>query len=505
MSVPETIRLRAVAPTSRSRPAVSLPAPKSARPVQRARISLLFGDLFATQASLLLALLAAEARFGVSEPGRPLYVAAVVLGLYVPLVAALSGLYPKTRRPSWRRQGSAGLRVLAWTAGASVLGLFLFARDITWTTRFVFGLHHFLLGVWFFLGRPVMAAIVDRWLRDHVDAERVLVIGADSVAAEVARNLGRSTPGVLIIGFASPDRARGNGATPHHRTAYEDIPELARQLSTDLVLVARPDLPREQVVLLTDQLVASGVRVQVVSNVFNQLVDSVPFDTVNGVPLVPVGQTPLRGHNEKWKRAFDLLATTMGGLVILPFLALLAFLVKLNSPGPVLYTQTRVGKGGRPFAFYKFRSMRVAKEDQVHRDYAEELVRSGDAATTDEKGKKIYKLVDETRVTSIGRFLRRTSLDELPQLLNVLRGEMSLVGPRPCLPFEYELYKDWQKRRLDVTPGMTGLWQVTGRSYVTFEDMVLLDLFYIANWSLLMDFQILLRTAPVVIFGKGGM
>jgi lipopolysaccharide/colanic/teichoic acid biosynthesis glycosyltransferase len=149
--------------------------------------------------------------------------------------------------------------------------------------------------------------------------------------------------------------------------------------------------------------------------------------------------------------------------------------------------------------------MRVADEDAIHRRYVEDLVQNGGAAATDTSGQKIYKLVNDSRLTSLGRFLRRASLDELPQLWNVLRGEMSLVGPRPCLPFEYELYKDWQKRRLQVTPGMTGLWQVTGRSYVTFEDMVLLDLFYIANWSFFMDLKLLLRTAPVVVWGKGGI
>jgi lipopolysaccharide/colanic/teichoic acid biosynthesis glycosyltransferase len=220
---------------------------------------------------------------------------------------------------------------------------------------------------------------------------------------------------------------------------------------------------------------------------------------------LPVGETPLTGSAERAKRTVDLAAFCVGAIFALPLLLLLALLVRLSSPGPILCRQIRVGRNGQHFVFYKFRSMRVAPEDPVHQQYASSLVAGEGEAVTGRDGHKVYKLVDDSRVTPIGRFLRRTSLDELPQLLNVFRGEMSLVGPRPCLPFEWQLYKDWQKRRLAVTPGMTGLWQVTGRSYVTFEDMVLLDLFYIANWSFAVDVRLLLRTVPVMIFGKGGV
>lgn len=504
MTMPETVRWRQEAPSKRSAPAPETPK-RSLEPSQQARLVLLSADLLAALCGLSATLLVSERL--VQTPGAWLRLGLVplVFALSLPAFCSASGLYQPIRWISWRRQASAGLRALAWMAGVSVLALFLFAHDITVALRLAFGLSHAFVGVWLLALRPGLAKAIRRHVDRTAVAERILMLGADPIAREVARNISRSTLGVQIVGFASDDRPTATQLAPFYRTPLQELPALARDLRADLVVMARPDLPREDVVLLSDQLVADGIRVQVVSNVFNQLVDSVPFETVNGVPLVPVGQTPLRGGNERWKRIFDLVATTAGGLLILPLLAVIALLVKLSSPGPVLYRQVRIGKGGRPFAFFKFRSMRPAEEDAVHRDYARELVRSGDAAATDENGKKIYKLVDGSRVTPIGGFLRRTSLDELPQLLNVLRGEMSLVGPRPCLAFEYDLYKDWQKRRLDVTPGMTGLWQVTGRSYVTFEDMVLLDLFYIANWSFWMDVKILLRTVPVVIFGKGGL
>jgi lipopolysaccharide/colanic/teichoic acid biosynthesis glycosyltransferase len=152
---------------------------------------------------------------------------------------------------------------------------------------------------------------------------------------------------------------------------------------------------------------------------------------------------------------------------------------------------------------YKFRSMLPDNDDRAHRKYVEALIR-GEPAGIEVGGEKVYKLVDDPRVTPLGRVLRATSLDEFPQLWNVLRGDMSLVGPRPCLPYEWELYEDWQRSRLTVLPGITGLWQVSGRSQVPFEEMVLLDLHYIANWSLSLDVALLFRTVPVVLNGSGG-
>jgi lipopolysaccharide/colanic/teichoic acid biosynthesis glycosyltransferase len=163
-----------------------------------------------------------------------------------------------------------------------------------------------------------------------------------------------------------------------------------------------------------------------------------------------------------------------------------------------------VGRNGHEFTLYKFRSMVANNDDGAHRKYMEAHIRGGEPAGFEQGGQKIYKLVNDPRVTPIGRLLRATSLDAFPQLLNVIRGDMSLVGPRPCLSYEWELYEEWQRSRLDVLPGITGLWQVSGRSRVPFEEMVLLDLHYIANWSLSLDLALLLRTVPVVLSGSGG-
>ncbi len=201
-----------------------------------------------------------------------------------------------------------------------------------------------------------------------------------------------------------------------------------------------------------------------------------------------------------FKRVFDIVVAGIGILVLSIPLFIITVLVKLSSDGPIFYKQVRVGKDGRKFDFYKFRSMYLGSDQDNDRiERAQEFIKRGHG-----NGNGSVKVVNERMVTPIGRFLRKTSLDELPQFFNVLKGDMSLVGPRPCLPYEYDAYDDWHKRRLSVLPGCTGLWQVSSRSEVGFNDMVLLDLYYIDNLSPWLDMQLILKTIPVMVFGRGG-
>jgi len=198
------------------------------------------------------------------------------------------------------------------------------------------------------------------------------------------------------------------------------------------------------------------------------------------------------------KRAMDLLASTALLAMLSPLMLLIAALIKLRSKGPVLFKQLRVGQRAQPFHMLKFRSMQVNNDDRIHQAFVSDLIK----AATPTNG--VFKIVDDPRVTPIGRFLRKTSLDELPQLWNVVRGEMSLVGPRPPLPYEVRQYKTWHRRRvLEAKPGITGLWQVKGRSRTTFDEMVRLDLRYARTRSFWMDVKILLATPAAVISGKG--
>lgn len=205
------------------------------------------------------------------------------------------------------------------------------------------------------------------------------------------------------------------------------------------------------------------------------------------------------------KRGMDIAVSLFVLVFGLPFHLLLALLIKLTSDGPVLFTQERVGLDGRAFRMYKFRTMVSDNSDELHRNFARDFINGKTNGGNGNNGNgNVFKIVNDPRVTSMGRFLRKTSLDELPQFINVLKGEMSLVGPRPPLRYELDHYKEWHKQRLAVKPGLTGLWQVSGRSTVPFDEMVELDIFYIENWSLLLDVKIVLRTAPVMLRGFGG-
>jgi exopolysaccharide biosynthesis polyprenyl glycosylphosphotransferase len=205
------------------------------------------------------------------------------------------------------------------------------------------------------------------------------------------------------------------------------------------------------------------------------------------------------------KRAMDIIGSVLALLLSAPVLLAIALAIRLTSKGPVFFRQKRIGQSGEEFVFLKFRTMHVNNDPRVHQEYVRQLI-SGSAQRHPEggEGKGVYKLTRDSRITRVGRLLRRTSLDELPQLLNVLRGEMSLVGPRPALAYEVEAYDIWHRQRIvEAKPGITGLWQVNGRSRVTFDDMVRMDLQYARTWSPWMDLKILMRTPVAMFFGGG--
>lgn len=202
---------------------------------------------------------------------------------------------------------------------------------------------------------------------------------------------------------------------------------------------------------------------------------------------------------EFMKRFLDVLFSSVALFILSPLLLCVSILIKLTSPGPVFFSQARVGKGGRIFSFYKFRSMRYIDEAE-HNNYLEKLL---DRDLGPEKGAPIFKLSSDPRLTWFGKFMRKTSLDELPTLINVLKGDMSLVGPRPALPYEVERYEEWAKERLNCRPGVTGLWQMSGRTSIDYNRMLQLDIEYIHKRSMLLDLKILLKTILIIFQAKG--
>jgi lipopolysaccharide/colanic/teichoic acid biosynthesis glycosyltransferase len=216
----------------------------------------------------------------------------------------------------------------------------------------------------------------------------------------------------------------------------------------------------------------------------------------------PATATPKPGYPAK--RALDVVGSLVALVLLSPLFLVVAALIKLTSPGPVIFRQQRIGQGGVPFTFYKFRSMRVGNDDSVHREFVASLIDGKPTQGEVAGAAGQFKMKADPRVTRIGRFIRKTSIDEIPQFWNVLKGDMSLVGPRPPVPYEADRYKAWHRRRIfDLKPGLTGIWQVEGRSRVSFDDMVRMDLRYLRESSLRFDLKILLKTVSVVVFCEG--
>lgn len=329
---------------------------------------------------------------------------------------------------------------------------------------------------------------------------KVLIIGTDETAKMVAVEMDLDeSHGFEVVGFADDELPKGE-------RVFEDLcvvgkisqlNALVKKYEIEDIIIAQSEITHEKLLELVDKAKATKANVRLASNVYRIIPEKVFVERFMGVPVVLMPQNYNNLLFSVYKRVFDFLFAVVALLVLaIPFL-IIAALIKFSSKGAVFYRTTRIGKGGKPFEFYKFRTMYTDSDDTIHREFVSEFIRQN-------KGEKVKKITDDPRITKIGKFLRKTSLDELPQLFNVLRGEMSVVGPRPCLPYEWEQYDEWHRRRFSVIPGCTGLWQVSGRSAVDFNDMVILDLFYIDNMSPLLDLKIIFKTIPVMLLAKGG-
>ncbi|MGN6758824.1 MAG: sugar transferase [Thermomicrobiales bacterium] len=333
--------------------------------------------------------------------------------------------------------------------------------------------------------------------------DRVLVVGAGPAGERVMSALiGQPELGYDVIGFVD-DLTRGASwaiATQHAVVRpralgeLDRLPALLEEHAIDEVIVALHPTAHEQLHGVIEHCRAARVPFMLLPDLCELGLDRFQVHQLDGLPLLSVADRSLHGGNRVLKRGFDIaFAATMLLLGALP-LTVIALFIRLDSPGPILYRHRRVGRNGMPFTCYKFRTMRVGA-DQEREQLALDPQYTGDRI--------MFKRKDDPRCTRVGRWLRRTSLDEFPNFLNVLRGEMSVVGPRPHLPDEVAQYEPWQRRRLDMTPGITCLWQVNGRSHLTFTEQTHLDLYYAEHWSLWLDITIILRTIPAVLTGRG--
>ncbi len=360
--------------------------------------------------------------------------------------------------------------------------------------------------LFFLLSGCVRIGLLDRLykydVREHPG--RTLVIGESADSGILVSRL-KELRGYSRTTVVEPQDKRRNGfdAEPALIEAIETLEPAPRQVFIDGASVGYK---------ATIDLVHAACRRGSEAYVMGRLVS--PLDTTRlllrlfELPVMRVRRDPEARKSVSEaaaRRVFDV-AAAAGALVLLaPVFAAIAIAIKLDSHGSVLFRQERVGLRGRPFQFLKFRSMQAGNDASAHRGYVCELIENGEMACLDENGVEVYKLPDDERVTRVGRFLRKYSLDELPQFWNVLRGDMSMVGPRPALEYEVAAYKEWHRLRLQVTPGVSGLWQISGRSRVGFDEMVFQDVMYGYNQSLLTDVSICLRTLPAVLMGRGAV
>ncbi len=427
----------------------------------------------------------------------------VPFGAYLPAAALLTALLLvayKLERVYDQRRGASWLDEVYAIFSGTLIGIaaltifYFYFRPLVYS-RLMFGYTAVLIIAMLSLGRLITRSLLNRLRRRGIAIDRVLIVGAGEVGRTIMRNVvAQPELGYQVVGFVDDDPAKQSTDIGRFRAlgGTEDLLRAIEEEAVDEVIVTLPWTSHRKIVNIMSHCEHRGVRAKIVPDLFQMKLNRVDVDEINGIPLIGVKEVSIRGWNLAVKRVLDVALSLLSLIILSPLLLIIAIIIRRDSPGPVLFRQTRVGRNGKLFTFYKFRSM--------HWD-AEKI--RPQLADLNEATGPLFKIRDDPRLTRMGRFLRRTSLDEWPQLYNVLRGDMSLVGPRPAIPSEVEQYRDWHRKRLEVSPGVTGLWQVSGRSELTFDEMVMLDLFYAENWSLWLDLKILAKTIPTVILGTG--
>ncbi|WP_019007120.1 sugar transferase [Cohnella laeviribosi] len=381
-----------------------------------------------------------------------------------------------------------------WSAAKSIVFSFLVTIGITFLlkTTFIYSrvtLVTFLLLMLFeaLIWRSVYAYTIRVLNRKGVIRNHVLILGAGKVGLEILEQMTQEKRhNNHFVGFLDDHKV---GPDILGRT--NELETILQNQRIDIIYITIPS-ERKVIESILHSVYKYNVDIRIIPEMYDRMPTVFTFRKDLDFPCMQIVKTPLRGINILLKRIADICGSTLLLVLLSPLFLAIAIWIKLDSKGPVFFRQQRVGKNGVPFLMIKFRSM-----------YEEAETMKGELAAANEANGPVFKMKNDPRVTRIGKFLRKYSLDELPQLWNVLKGEMSLIGPRPPLPQEVAQYTNYHWRRMDVLPGMTGLWQVSGRSDLDFESWVDLDIYYIERWSLALEMRILLKTIPVVIKGTG--
>ena len=443
----------------------------------RGRLALLGADFAAVAGSVLLVSALVEARFTIWV---------LVLFPFFALLAKMGGLYDRDQYVLHKTTLDEGPVLLAVAA--------IFSLVIEGVQAIQFTGRSQPLLLW---GMLTAALVISRALARFVllkgtGPERILVVGDADTAALIERKLD-GDPGLnaVIVGHV-PLGADAPDVSGAGRRVLDALPAAIEERRAERVIVAPTRQGGDDVADVIRLATACGVRVAVLPRLLDVIGSSVEFDDLGGQALLGVRGFGLSPSSRVLKRTLDIVVATASLIVLSPFLLAVALAVRLTSPGPVLFRQTRIGRDGGEFQMLKFRTMVAGADALKH-----ELLERNEAAP-------LFKIADDPRVTPVGRLLRRYSLDEAPQLLNVLRGDMSIVGPRPLVAEEDRLFSGWQRRRYHVAPGITGPWQILGSSRVPVTDMVTLDYLYCANWSLWLDAKIMARTIPYIFSRTSG-
>ena len=329
----------------------------------------------------------------------------------------------------------------------------------------------------------------------------VIIVGNGKAGKLLATKLLYENPlGLNILGFVDEDRHVGDFVVAGKKILgnFDDLKDLVKVHAVDELIIVTDNHSYEAFFKLVDYCKSLNVPIRMTSNILDVVSQRIKTEKYSDIPVIDIAPQYNDNFTLGLKRLSDIFVASFGLLILSPIFALIAILVKLSSPGAIFFKQARIGKDGKEFKIYKFRSMKALDgEDEDRKKMMIEFIKNGANGASD------TKVINESRVTWIGNLIRKTSLDELPQLFNVIKGDMSLVGPRPCLPYEYDNYDEWQKRRVSVIPGCTGVWQVWGRSQVNYNESVVLDLYYINNMSPWLDIQLIFQTIPVMLFSRG--
>ncbi|KKQ74336.1 MAG: Undecaprenyl-phosphate glucose phosphotransferase [Berkelbacteria bacterium GW2011_GWB1_38_5] len=404
-------------------------------------------------------------------------------------VFVFAGLY--TLQNYHGRLQEFGKILVAVSAAIAILLAWLFLSRTSFFSRLIIVYVWAIAIVLVTFGRSLIHFIQRFLFRYGLGVHRVIILGENSSSRFIITELKNNKKlGYKIVKIIDEQ-------------GIENLERIFSKNPADEIIVANPHIGQAKIAEVLEFCRAHQIGFKMTPDLFLVRSSHVDIKTIAGVPILEFNRTPLDGWGRIIKRLVDFAGSGIILIILSPIIFLVALGVKLTSKGPVIFCQDRIGFENKIFPFLKFRSMKV--EYCTGQDYggkkAEEVLEK--LSKRNEVDGPVFKLKNDPRLTAFGKFIRKTSLDELPQFLNVLKGQMSLVGPRPPLPKEVEKYNKFQRRRLGVKPGITGLWQVSGRSDITFDEWVKLDAFYIEHWSLWLDFQILLKTIGVVIRGRG--